>query len=248
MADDITAELWCNGEKISYKHYSLEEYVKYFERADSTQDGVVEALRVIRAMIDFGYYAQQYLFKVKPELAETYTEVKRYYATQYDFTSIKRMTESHSLNNAGNIDVADSEINSLGISIAVESATAIVIYLGTETAAPEIKVGKDTLSLDNPEIVGSTYTWRLREISARNGGRKFEVRIEGISPHNLDKVFTVKGTAGGAFTIKISTFSYIDYVLSQSSMAYLDEAKMLVASMYALHEAEVEYRNYMSNH
>ncbi len=248
MADDITAELWCNGEKISYKHYSLEEYVKYFERADSTQDGVVEALRVIRAMIDFGYYAQKYLFKVMPELAETYTEVKRYYATQYDFTSIKRMTESHSLNNAGNIDVADSEINSLGISIAVDSATAIVIYLGTETAAPEIKVGKDTLSLDNPEIVGSTYTWRLREITARNGGRRFEVRIEGISPHNLDKVFTVKGTAGGAFTIKISTFSYIDYVLSQSSMAYLNEAKMLVASMYAFHEAEVAYRSYMSNH
>ena len=247
MADDITAELWCNGEKISYKHYSLEEYVKYFERADSTQDGVVEALRVIRAMIDFGYYAQKYLFKVKPELAETYTEVKRYYATQYDFTSIKRMTESHSLNNAGNIDVADSEINSLGISIAVDSATAIVIYLGTETAAPEIKVGKDTLSLNNPEIVGSTYTWRLREITARNGGRRFEVRIEGISPHNLDKVFTVKGTAGGAFTIKISTFSYIDYVLSQSSMAYLNEAKMLVASMYAFHEAEVEYRSYMSS-
>lgn len=247
MADDITAELWCNGEKISYKHYSLEEYVKYFERADSTQDGVVEALRVIRAMIDFGYYAQKYLFKVNPELAETYTEVKRYYATQYDFTSIKRMTESHSLNNAGNIDVADSEINSLGISIAVDSATAIVIYLGTETAAPEIKVGKDTLSLDNPEIVGSTYTWRLREITARNGGRRFEVRIEGISPHNLDKVFTVKGTAGGAFTIKISTFSYIDYVLSQSSMAYLNEAKMLVASMYAFHEAEVEYRSYMSS-
>jgi hypothetical protein len=247
MADDITAELWCNGEKISYKHYSLEEYVKYFERADSTQDGVVEALRVIRAMIDFGYYAQKHLFKVKPELAETYTEVKRYYATQYDFTSIKRMTESHSLNNAGNIDVADSEINSLGISIAVDSATAIIVYLGTDTAAPEIKVGKDTLSLDNPEIVGSTYTWRLREITARNGGRRFEVRIEGISPHNLDKVFTVKGTAGGAFTIKISTFSYIDYVLSQSSMAYLNEAKMLVASMYAFHEAEVAYRSYMSS-
>jgi len=130
----------------------------------------------------------------------------------------------------------------------VESATAIVIYLGTDTAAPEIKVGTQTLSLDNPEIVGSTYTWRLREITARNGGRRFEVRIEGISPHNLDKVFTVKGTAGGSFTIKISTFSYIDYVLSQSSMAYLDEAKMLVASMYAFHEAEVEYRNYMSNH
>ena len=250
MADDITAELWCDGEKISYKHYSLEEYVKYFERADSTQDGVVEALRVIRAMIDFGYYAQKYMFKAKPELVSKYTEVERHYATQYDFASIKRMTESYSLTNTGNIDVADSDIKTLGISIAVDSATALIVTLGTETAAPEIKVGKDTLSLGNPEIVGSTYTWRLTELTAKSGARKFEVRIEGISPHNLDKMFTIKGTAGGSFTIKVSTFSYIDFVLSlpENSMNYQEEAKMLVASMYAFHEAEVAYRSYISNH
>lgn len=250
MADDITAELWCNGEKISYKHYSLEEYVKYFERADSTQDGVVEALRVIRAMIDFGYYAQKYMFKAKPELVSKYTEVERHYATQYDFASIKRMTESYSITNTGNIDVAESDIKTLGISIAVDSATALIVTLGTETAAPEIKVGKDTLSLGNPVIVGSTYTWRLTELTAKSGARKFEVRIEGISPHNLDKMFTIKGTAGGSFTIKVSTFSYIDFVLSlpENSMNYQEEAKMLVASMYAFHEAEVAYRSYMSNH
>ncbi len=249
MADDITAELWCDGEKISYKHYSLEEYVKYFERADSTQDGVVEALRVIRAMIDFGYYAQQYMFKAKPELVEKYTEVERHYATQYDFASIKRMTESHSLTNTDNIDVANSDIKTLGISIAVDSATAIIVYLGTETAAPEIKVGTKKLTLDNPVVVGSTYTWRLKELSAKSGARRFEVRIEGISPHNLDKVFTIKGTAGGKFAIKVSTFSYIDYVLSlpDNSIDYQTDAKMLVASMYAFHEAEVEYRSYMNS-
>ena len=82
----------------------------------------------------------------------------------------------------------------------------------------------------------------MKEISARNG-RKFEVRIEGITPHNLDKVFTVSGTAGGQFTIKASAFSYIDYILAQSSMTYLNEAQMMVASMYAFHEAEVTYRN-----
>lgn len=252
MADDITAELWCDGEKISYKHYSLEEYVKYFERADSTQDGVVEALRVIRAMIDFGYYAQRYMFLAKPALVEKYAEVERHYATQYDFTSIKRMTESHSLTNMDHVNLGSSDIKSLSASIAVDSATALIITMTMKpetTSTPEIKVGTQTLSLENPEIVGSTYTWRLRDLSAKNGSeRRFEVRIEGITPHNLDKLFTIKGTAGSAFTIKASTFSYIDLVLSLESAAYLDEMKMLVASMYAFHEAEVEYRNYMSNH
>jgi hypothetical protein len=251
MADDITAELWCNGEKISYKHYSLEEYVKYFERADSTQDGVVDALRVIRAMIDFGYYAQKYMFLAKPALIDQYTEVERHYATQYDFASIKRMTESHSFSNAGNVSIGNSDIKSLSASIAVDSATALIITMKMKpdtTSTPEIKVGTQTLSLENPEIVGSTYTWRLTDTTQGSETRRFEVRIEGISPHNLDKLFTIKGTAGGSFTIKASTFSFIDLVLSLGSASYLDEMKMLVASMYAFHEAEVEYRNYMANH
>jgi hypothetical protein len=251
MADDITAELWCDGEKISYKHYSLEEYVKYFERADSTQDGIVEALRVIRAMIDFGYYAQKYMFLAKPALIDQYTEVERHYATQYDFASIKRMTESHSFSNAGNVSIGNSDIKSLSASIAVDSATALIITMKMKpdtTSTPEIKVGTQTLSLENPEIVGSTYTWRLTDTTQGSETRRFEVRIEGISPHNLDKLFTIKGTAGGSFTIKASTFSFIDLVLSLGSASYLDEMKMLVASMYAFHEAEVEYRNYMANH
>ncbi len=43
-----------------------------------------------------------------------------------------------------------------------------------------------------------------------------------------------------------------DYKLTRntgsSATEYLNEAKMLVASMYAFHEAEVEYRSYMSSH
>ena len=243
MADDILAELYCDDERISYKHYSLQEYVIYFDRTDSTQAGNLAALRVIRAMIDFGYYAQQYFFKAKPEIKDNYVEVERHYATQYDFETIKRMTESYSLTNTDNINVGSSDIKSLGMSVALESATAIILYVGTNTEAPEIIVGTETLSLTHAEVTTSSgYTWKLKEIAAKDDGRRFEIRIEGVSPHNLDKMFTVRGTAGGTFTIKVSVFSYIDYILSLNSMDYLNEAKMMVASMYAFHEAEVAYR------
>ena len=243
MADEITAKLYYGNEEISYKHYSLEEYVKYFDRSDSTQNNNVEALRVIRAMIDFGYYAQQYFKELNASLFDEYTEVKRYYATQYDFASIKRMTEGHSLKNAENVDLGTSDIDSLSASIAVDSATALIVYLtmksGT-TSTPEIKVGAQTLSMSNPEVKNGSFTWKLTD-EFSGSTRKYAVRIEGISPHNLDKRFTIKGTAGSNFTIKASTFSYIDLVLSSESVS--NEMKMLVASMYAFHEAEVAYRN-----
>lgn len=247
MADDITAVLYCDDEPISYKHYSLEEYVRYFDRADSTQVGNVEALRVIRAMIDFGYYAQKYMFLAKPYMVDKYAEVERHYATQYDFATIKRMTESHSLTKPENLDIGNSDIRSMELSIALDSATAIIVRMGTQTEAPEIRLGTETLSLDNPTVVRGAYTWSLTEIAAKGTGRRFEVRIEGVTPHNLDKQFTIKGTAGGSFTIKVSTFSYIDIVLSATGIDYLNEAKMMAAAMYQFHEAEVAYRNSLIN-
>ena len=248
MADDILAELYCGDERISYKHYSLQEYVLYFDRADSTQVGNVEALRIIRAMIDFGYYAQQYFFKAKEGLSEKYAPVERHYATQYDYTTIMRMTESHSLLNADNLNVGTSDVKTLDLSLALDSATAIILYIGTDTEAPEIKVGTETLSLDNPVVKNSVYTWKLAEIAARSTGHRFEIRIEGVSPHNLDKQFTVSGYAGGKFTIKVSAFSYVDFILSKDSgLDYLSEAKMMVAALYAFHEAEVAYRNTLNS-
>ncbi len=252
MADDILAELYCGDERISYKHYSLQEYVIYFDRTDSTQDGNLAALRVIRAMIDFGYYAQQYFFSAKPEIADNYTPVERHYATQYDYTTIKRMTESHSLTNtaAGNLTVSDTaDIRTLGVSIALESATALLInlYMKDPETVPTIKIGSVTVNVGDTDVAYSRWKLSLTEVGS-GSAKYYQFRIEGISPHNLDKVFTVKGTAGGKFTIKISAFSYIDYILSQNSgFAHLDEAKMMVAAMYAFHEAEVAYRSSMNS-
>ena len=244
MADDITAELWCDGERISYKHYSLEEYVMYFERADSTQDGVVDALRVIRAMIDFGYYAQKYFFKLKPSIADDYTAVVRYYATQYDFPTIQRMTESHSREYPGNLDLDNSDIERVGLVLTLESATALTakLYMKADTTStPEIRINGETLSLENPLIERDGWKWTMEDASS-GSTRCYAVTIAGISPHNLDKQFILSGTAGGRFRITVSAFSYIDAVLNADSMENRDEARMMAAAMYQFHEAEVAYR------
>ena len=244
MADDILAELYCGDERISYKHYSLQEYVLYFDRTDSTQDSNLAALRVIRAMIDFGYYAQQYFFKEKPSIVSTYTAVERHYATQYDYTTIQRMTESHSREYPGNLDLDNSDIERVGLVLTLESATALTakLYMKADTTStPEIRINGETLSPDNPLIEQDGWKWTMEDVSS-GSTRCFAVTIAGISPHNLDKQFILSGTAGGRFRITVSAFSYIDAVLNADSMANRDEARMMVAAMYQFHEAEVAYR------
>ncbi len=247
MADDILAELYCGDERISYKHYSLQEYVMYFDRTDSTQDGNLAALRVIRAMIDFGYYAQQYFFKLKPAIADSYAPVERHYATQYDYETIKRMTESHSLDYPGNKNIENSDIDVVKLSLTLESATALTVKLymkADTTSTPEIRVNGQTLSMDNPLIEYNGWKWEMEDTSS-GSTRSFAVTIEGISPHNLDKQFVMSGTAGGSFRITVSAFSFVDRVLNNEEISYKTEAWMLVASMYAFHEAEVAYRTAM---
>ncbi len=238
MADNILAELYYNDEKISYKNYSLQEYVLYFDRADSTQDGNVDALRIIRAMIDFGYYAQGYFFKDET-IASKYTPVERHYTTQFDYSAIRTMTASHSLSREENKDIASSDIESVTLQLDLESATTLIVNLymkSGSSAVPEIKVGGETLSVGG-EVVNGSWTWTLAE---KDGG--YQLRIMGISPHNLDKQFVISGTANGAFKITASAFSYIDSVLGNNTMANAAEAKLMAAAMYAFHEAEVAYR------
>ena len=247
MADDILAELYCGDERISYKHYSLQEYVIYFDRTDSTQDSNLAALRVIRAMIDFGYYAQQYFFKAKPVIAGNYAPVERHYANQYDFETIGRMTESHALSYPGNKVIENADIERVTYYLTLESATALTVNLymkADTTSTPQIRVNGQTLSMDNALIEYNGWKWKMEDASS-GSTRCYAITIEGISPHNLDKQFILNGTAGGSFKITISAFSYVHSILNATSMEHYTEARMLAASLYAFHEAEVAYRTAM---
>ena len=239
----VRAELYCDGEQISYKNYSLQEYVIYFDRTDSTQASNLAALRVIRAMIDFGYYAQQYIFKVKPSIEENYAPVERHYANVYDFESIKAMTASYSLSgNSENMNIQNTDIERVGLQLAVDSATALLINIymkeGTDTV-PTIKMGSVTVNVGDTDVAYSR--WKLSLTDKTSGStRCYQLRIAGISPHNLDLQFTVRGEANGSFMLKPSVFSYIDSMLKSDVTS--DDAKLLAASMYQFHQAEVAYR------
>jgi hypothetical protein len=244
MADTIHAVLYHGKDIVSAKDYSLEEYIRYYDRADSNQTGNVDALRVIRAMSDYGYYMQMFQFSQKPSLVSKYSEFKRVYTTQYDYTGIMNATNSHSLNAEGNKSIADSRISSVGLQLAVYSATTLMVNLHMEEGAdaPTIKVGSTTLTVGN-SVTRGIFTWSLVDVS-EEGDPCYQVCISGISTHNLDMQFTITGNAGGSFKLVVSAFSYANSLLKNAS-SFGDnalKAKNAAAALYMFHEAEVAYR------
>ena len=249
MADPITAELWCGNDRISSKTYSIQEYATYFDRTDSTVANNNKALRVIRAMLDFGYYSQQYLFRIKPSIESKYAPVTRHYTNAYDYEAIKAKTATHSLRNPENKNIANSDVESVTLQLSLESATTLIVNLNMKegtTSVPQLKIGSVTLNVGDDEVAYSRWKLSLEDKSTETT-RSYQLRIKGISPHNLDMQFTIKGTANGSFTIKASAFSYVDSMLNADSIPYSDYAKLLAASMYEFHAAEVAYRQTLGN-
>jgi hypothetical protein len=249
MADIITAKLFkADGTLISSKDYSLEQYVTYFDRTDSSTTAANDpgsgknndALRVIRAMLDFGYYMQQYLFEVNPSISADYTHVTKPYANTFDFEGIKAATASHETVK----QLGESKVSDVTLQIAVDSATALMLNLKmADATVPTITVGSETLTVGNSVTQGA-FTWKLID----KGNQVYQLRIEGISPHNLDRKFTVRGNAGSSFTIEASAFSYVYSMLKNGTS---ESGKKAAAAMYMFHEAEVAYRNsisYDNNH
>ncbi len=245
MADDITATLKCGSNVISVKHYSLEDYIRYYDRADSNQDGHLNALRVIRAMSDFGFYMQKFQFSQINGLSDRYTAFNRVYTTKYDYSGITAATEPHSLDYGDNKQIAGSDIDHIGLQLAVDSATTLIVnlHMQADKPAPTIKVGSKTLTVGGDPITQGVFTWSLSDVS-KEGDPCYQLRISGISAHNLDRQFTIRGTAGTSFTITASAFSYANSLLKNADLFGVNAtlAKNAAAALYMFHEAEVTYR------
>lgn len=238
MADTITATLKCGDTTVSTHTYSLKEYVTNFDRTDSSVADDNNALRVIRAMLDFGYYAQQYIFTVNPSIQDHYVAVDRHYANSFDFEAIKAKTATH----VAKKNIENSQVDHIGLQLAVDSATALLInfYMKDDTV-PTLRLGSVTLDAEHPSGLYGDYAVSL---SKDNDRGCYTLRIEGISPHNLDYRFTVNGTAGGSFSVTASAFSYLNSLLNatEGDAATLQKGKNLAAAMYQFHAAEVAYR------
>lgn len=233
MAEPIHAKLYNGDMLISQKDYSLQDYVTYFDRTDATEAENNIALKLIRSMLDYGYYLQQF--------ANQGAKITRHYANQFDCNTIQQMTESYALN-GDNLSIAGTEIENVTLSLGVNSSTDLIVYLYMKNdTAPTIS------------SIGSGRAWSL----SREREKVYKLTISGISAHDLRDIFEIQGNANGAFTIKAAALSYVYQIMSLYKNVEIvegdnDETKAekqekinlrnCAAALYEFHKAEVAYR------
>ena len=219
MADVIKATFhYGNGLTIS-KEYSVEQYIKTVDgRADQYD---VKTLRLIHSIADYGHYAQIYLSAINGwEIGGNYARMSLHYADSFDIASIKDEVQKYALKK----DLGTSKVTKATYKLHLDSSTTVDVYLTVE---------KGTALTASATFNGNTYKAELQ-----SDGR-YLIRIPEITAHRLGDTITVRGTAGGSFTVTVSALSYVRSILSNDTTA---AEKNGIAAFYEYYRAVMAYR------
>ena len=220
MADTVTATFHYGDGKTVSKQYSVAQYIEFFEKNQGSFNA--KTISLIRAIADFGHYEQIYLSDVNGwTIGDSYAEMTRYYTEEFAYGTIKAAVEDLAF--AKELD--GSDVEKATYKLHLDSTTTVDVYLTP-------KEGK-TLTA-SASFNGKTYQ------AAKQSDGRYLVRIPDISAHQLGDMITVTGSAGGAFTVKVSALSYTRSVLNSTSSN--KAAKDGLSALYEYYAAVLAYR------
>ncbi|MCR5173900.1 MAG: InlB B-repeat-containing protein [Oscillospiraceae bacterium] len=220
MADVITATFhYGNGQTVT-KEYSVAQYIRFFdEHADSFN---AKTIRLTHAIADFGHYAQIYLSSINDwTIGKDYAEMSLYYAKSYDFEALKPEVQQYAFAK----DLGSSKVTKATYKLHLDSSTTVDVFL---------TVPKGTALTASTTYDGKTYKAELQ-----SDGR-YMIRIPDISAHKLGETITIRGNAGGSFTVAVSALSYVRSVLNNANAAAAE--KNGLAAFYEYYRAVQNYR------
>ena len=220
MADTITATFhYGDGLTIS-KEYSVAQYIDFFEEhADQFN---AKTISLIHAIADYGYFAQRYLAEVNHwTLGENYAAMTRHYSDSFDYASILSAVN------------AKAFVKTLGTS-KVSKAT-YKLHLDSTTTVDVLLTVPDGTSL----TASATFNGKTYQAVKQSDGR-YLVRIPDIAAHQLGDMITVRGNAGGTFTVQVSALSYVRSVLNNGGSTMTE--KNGLAALYSYYKAVLAYR------
>ncbi len=222
LADTITATFHYESGLTVEKTYSVKEYLNTYDEYKSSFDPKTQAM--IEALADYGHYVQAFLAWQKNwTYGVEHEEMDKYYTASYDIDTIKAAAEGYAINRVNN---TNGDVEKITYSVTVDSATAILVYFKPVSDYS----GTLTVTLD-----GEDYT--ATAVSGR-----WEVRIPGISAHQLGRPFTIVATTEhGTATVTISALSYV--AGGMTSYAAYPVAMDAMASIYAYAKAAEAYKN-----
>lgn len=245
MGDPIAVQLICRNYKYSKSQISVRKYAEYIIQHQNDKAEYKKAVPLIKAMLNYGGYAQVYFGYHTSNLAN-----KDIYSTLTD--PVRNQKVSQPQNSVYNyVDIANefygsSEENSLleyyGASLVCNSNTKLKLYFKAKTQ----DLSYDKLNNLSYSYYGSyNSSGRYQQTSNTS---KFEdgmwiVSFENISAANLDNVYYVKNCLykdnNDAILVPYSPMTYILKGAESENVNFANLCK----AMYFYNQAAKEYQN-----
>ena len=226
MADTITAVLHYGNGKSVAREYSVARYI------ESVNAGNYDAktLALIRAIADYGHYAQIYLSEVNGwTIGEKYAEMSLHFTSAYNYADILSKVQAYAFVKA----IDGTNVTKASYKLHLDSKTTVDVFLTTKDGSAP----KNVTMTVHEEETGRETTKTVTPEKQSDG--RYMIRISGISAHRLGDMMTITGTAGKMFTIQVSALSYVRSVLDNSTT---QTAENCLSAMYAYYAAIMSYR------
>lgn len=189
MADDITptfhyVENETEKEEVG-DPYSVEDYIIWavgIGRSKLTD----KELAVVRALADYGFYAQQYLARVNEwEIGTDHAAMSTAFTNYYTDSDITEVAQNYEIERP--LDL--TKVTEIKYALKLGSSISIILYL----------VPVDGVTIDSVTVDGSPVSTTL-------SGERYVVTIPNIEATNLMHMYEVEV---GTKTIKVSPMSYV---------------------------------------
>jgi hypothetical protein len=222
MAEEITAVYHYGEGETTETTYSAQEYI---ETAQQTPDYPSEALALVYAIADYGYYVQTFLADVYGwtlgEGDDQYAQMGQCYTESYDVDAIKAAVADYGIVRENNSD----DIEKITYSVRLDSETAILVYF----KPVKNYNGRFTVTLDD-----ESYT------ATKQGDGRYLVEIPNIGAHLLGRTYTIAVTTdAGSATVAVAALSYVKGMLA--AYVGVTNAENAACAIYAYYAAAAAY-------
>ena len=236
LASSFTATLHYigkdNAEHAVVRNYSAPKYLDTINSMSAS-----DAKDLVKAIADYGYYAQQYMFEIHSGYSAKFDQMPVHYTNSYSYDDVKAAVEPKRMRAYYSTDYA-----SVSFQIVLESATAIKVFITPQNGAV-----LSTFTID-----GEDYTPSV------DGSGRYVVTISGIGAGMLGHLYDIraKATKTDAGTgeettsdvkIYVSGLSYAYKVLAEQAGSETAAAKNAMCAMYQYYVKAKEYAEAHSN-
>ena len=225
MTSKITADLYIGGSKVATTDYSVRRYA---DQIIANPRMYINAWPLVRAMLNYGAYAQEYFNFKTDDLANAGINNSGYSISNVEFSKPYDPTKSK----------LPDYLAFTGVSLTLESDTVLKLQF-TKNVPMDL-----------------TYVFRLERNGTETvlpyevSGDNVTVRITGIPADKLDEDFRIRISVvedqfGANYFVVYSPMTYAYNIITREQTAERNQAlKNLMKAMYRYNEAAKEYKKF----